>query len=58
MPGGSPRFRDADSIERLYDDMRILFAEIAQHFQGMTLKEFRTKWEAALPAQAQAAGKH
>lgn len=41
MPAGSPRFVTSESIEGLYDDLRVLFAEIAQHARGMTLKEFR-----------------
>jgi hypothetical protein len=45
MPGGSPRFRTEESIERLYGDLRILFTEIAAHFRGMTLGEFRAAWE-------------
>lgn len=44
MPGGSPRFRDEASIERLYADLRVLFTYIAKHFRGMTLGEFRQEW--------------
>ena len=37
MPGGSPTFTTDESIEALYRDMEILFAEIARNFRGMTL---------------------
>jgi hypothetical protein len=53
MPGGSPRFPTEESIERLYGDLRPLFAAIAGHFQGMTLNEFRACWE-VVPAHENA----
>jgi len=40
MPGGSPTFRNASDIERLYDDLEILFEELSTWCRGMTLKEF------------------
>ena len=40
MPGGSPTFRDASDIERLYEDLEILFEELSAWCRGMTLKEF------------------
>ena len=40
MPGGSPSFRSAADIERLYEDIEILFEELATWCRGMTLKEF------------------
>ena len=43
MPGGSPFFPTAKSIERLYGRLEILFASAAKEFRGMTLSEFR-KW--------------
>jgi hypothetical protein len=43
MPGGSPFFRDAAAIERLYEDMETLFAELATWCRGMTLQEFATR---------------
>jgi hypothetical protein len=49
MPGGSPRFPTDDSIERLYGDLNVLFAEIAKKFRGMTLSEFRAAWEHRRP---------
>ena len=48
MPGGSPSFRDELDIERLYDDIELLFEELSSWCRGMTLKEFhpwfRTRW--------------
>jgi hypothetical protein len=40
MPGGSPTFPTAESIERLYENLEVLFAAIAPHFQGATLSEY------------------
>jgi hypothetical protein len=56
MPGGSHRFPTADSVERLYADLRALFADIAARFRGMTLKDFRAAWERRDSAVAVAAG--
>ena len=44
MPGGSPTFPDATSIERLYEDLEILFGELSTWCRGMTLKEFHTSF--------------
>lgn len=52
MPGGSPRFKTEDSIEQLYADLAVLFAEIRRHFRGMTLKEFRAAWDDGMSAAA------
>ena len=41
MPGGSPFFPTARSIERLYYRLEILFAAAAKEFRGKTLSEFR-----------------
>lgn len=41
MPGGSPVFPDAASIERLYAHLEVLFEVIGRHFTGATLSEFR-----------------
>jgi hypothetical protein len=41
MPGGSPFFPSAKSIERLYYRLEILFSSAAEAFCGMTLSEFR-----------------
>ncbi len=40
MPGGSPYFRRVDDIERLYDDLDVLFAAVRGQFIGATLTEF------------------
>ncbi len=47
MPGGSPRFPTADSIERLYDNLERLFATAAGRFVGMTLEECGQHLESA-----------
>jgi hypothetical protein len=44
MPGGSPSFQNAADIERLYDQLEMLFEEISTWCSGMTLKEFRDWW--------------
>lgn len=40
MPGGSPTFRTARDIERLYDHLEALFSKAQDHFGGQTLSEF------------------
>jgi hypothetical protein len=40
MPGGSPTFRDESAIERLYGDLRALFALAAAECRPATLSEF------------------
>jgi hypothetical protein len=40
MPGGSPRFRDPSAIERLYDQLEILFEGLSAWCHGATLKQF------------------
>ncbi len=44
MPGGSPNFPSHSSIEKLYDDMEVVFAKAAKHFVGMTLKEYHDRF--------------
>jgi hypothetical protein len=45
MPGGSPTFRTAESIERLYRDLETLFARAAAlGFRGRTLTGFADDW--------------
>jgi hypothetical protein len=39
MPDGSPTFRNASDIERLYEHLEILFEELSTWCCGMTLKE-------------------
>lgn len=40
MPGGSPSFRTRSAIERLYEDLEMLFGELSAWCSGATLKEF------------------
>jgi hypothetical protein len=47
MPGGSPSFADARSIEALYRDLRVLFRSVSAHFRGLTLMEFAQQWRAS-----------
>jgi hypothetical protein len=44
MPGGSPTFRSASDIERLYEHLEILFEELSTWCRGVTLKEFHTSF--------------
>jgi hypothetical protein len=48
MPGGSPTFRNASDIERLYDHLEILFEELSTWCRGMTLKEFHERFGPSL----------
>ena len=47
MPGGSPRFASERSIERLYDDLEALFEAVSQRCIGLTLAEYRERFEVA-----------
>jgi hypothetical protein len=40
MGGGSPTFRTHESIEKLYDDLEIIFNRISHSFTGITLKSY------------------
>ena len=40
MPGGSPTFPDADSIDALYHSLETFFAAISDDYFGMTIGEF------------------
>lgn len=40
MPGGSPAFRSASDIDRLYEHLEILFEDLSTWCCGTTLKEF------------------
>lgn len=40
MPGGSPTFDNETKIEKLYEDLNILFEEISKYYFGMTVGEF------------------
>ena len=44
MPGGSPRFPNKRSIERLYQDLEAVFEAAAKRFRGATLQEFHDGW--------------
>jgi hypothetical protein len=44
MPGGSPTFRTEASIEKLYDDLDVLFSDIATAFCGETLGGFAQRY--------------
>ena len=43
MPGGSPSFRSAAQIERLYERLERLFDALASWTVGMTLEEFQAR---------------
>ncbi|MFZ7127482.1 MAG: hypothetical protein ACOWWM_15100 [Desulfobacterales bacterium] len=45
MPGGSYLFDTPEKIEKLYSDMREIFAVISADFEGATLSEYRNAWE-------------
>lgn len=47
LPGGSPTFRSARSVEGLYADMERLFEAAAGRFQGRTLAEYHDLWVAS-----------
>ena len=40
MAGGSPRFRTAAAVERLYASLEVLFQDLSAWCKGMTLAEF------------------
>jgi hypothetical protein len=44
MPGGSPNFRNASDIDRLYEELEALFEELSGWCRGMTLAQFRDCW--------------
>ena len=45
MPGGSPTFKTKQSIEKLYDDMNILFSEISRQRKGITLSDYALRYK-------------
>jgi hypothetical protein len=45
MPNCSLAFPDKESVERLYQDLDILFAHIAKTFKGMTLQEYVSQYK-------------
>ena len=46
MPGGSPTFKDAQSIESLYADLETLFSMVSDRMIGCTLSEYQD-WHTA-----------
>lgn len=44
MPDGSPSFRNASDIERLYEHLEILFEDLSTWCCGATLKEFQARF--------------
>jgi hypothetical protein len=55
MPGGSPSFRSASDIDRLYEHLEMLFEDLSTWCRGMTLKEFHAGVEKS-PVQAASGG--
>ena len=45
MPGGSPSFRTASDIDRLYEHLETLFEDLSTWCRGTTLKEFHASFE-------------
>ena len=43
MPGGSPTFRNASDIDRLYEHLEILFEHLSTWCCGVTLKDFHAR---------------
>jgi hypothetical protein len=46
MPGGSPRFPDTRSIERLFEHTEQLFSHAANRYRGLTLAEYAAQFAA------------
>lgn len=44
MPGGSPGFRNADDINRLYRDMEAVFQCAGQYYTGETMKAYAERF--------------
>lgn len=40
MPGGSPTFDTPEKIEKLYEDLEILFSRISRDFEGISLADY------------------
>jgi hypothetical protein len=56
MPGGSPTFPDAESIDRLFEDLERLFDALRGEFQGATLSAFHDDFAAIHPDTSQGEG--
>jgi hypothetical protein len=53
MPGGSPTFPDAGSVENLYADLEVIFSAARGKFSGSTLAEFHERYvHAVVPERA------
>jgi hypothetical protein len=50
MPGGSPSFPTKDAVERLYDDLNMLFTLASQNLSGSTVTAFRRQFAEASSA--------
>lgn len=44
MPGGSPRFKTVNSIERLYYDMEVVFATASRYSKGTKISDYAQKY--------------
>ncbi len=55
MPRGSPSYRNASDIDRLYEDLEILFEDLPNWCCGVTLKEFEARFRKS-PAAARTLG--
>jgi hypothetical protein len=55
MPGGSPTFKDASDIERVYEHLEMLFEDLSTWCCGVTLREFHAQFGKS-PAEASTSG--
>ena len=49
MPGGSPTFQSERCIERLYEQLEILFSWVSTRFEATTLYSYRCRFEELSP---------
>lgn len=40
MPGGSPTFDTPEKIEKLYEDLEVLFSEISKSYEGISVADY------------------
>ena len=40
MPGGSPTFDTPEKIEKLYEDLEVLFSQISKDFEGISVADY------------------
>src|SRR5262249_37152919 len=50
MPGGSPTYRRPSQIDRLYEDLEVLFESLSSWCYGTTLTEFQAMFARQLVA--------